>query len=221
MDTQANNTQGLTAPEPSPNGCQDGRRNNRGTVGNSGGKAGRSGPPGHTHNLKHGKHAYAFTAVGTLPKETPREIRSVVNSLNRLRTRLRKLVAPSGALTIGQDALISAVIRYELSARLAMNWLASEKLPFSERLAGLKQIEASSTARDKALRALRLDPSTVAKPDPLAGFYEARDRLAALSAQQTTPMHSRGDGTAGQAQTAAPAPDAADGQPSDSTGGAL
>jgi hypothetical protein len=79
------------------------------------------------------------------------------------RQSLEKAVAEvHGTVSLQHAAIIQTVIRHETVAQLAQRWLRLrfDALTDSDRLNFVRQIAASSDARDKAMRSLCLDNTT-------------------------------------------------------------
>lgn len=182
--TEAQPTNGH-APTPRKPGAQPGNLNAAGPT---------PAKVGNINALKSGK--YAFSTMGRAPKG----LRHQFASLNALRRRLTdEVIQRFGSISTCQEALISTAIRHEAAAILATRWMKAEgdKLPFGERLAALKQIEASSQSRDKALRALRLDPAQHAAGAAADPHAVIRAAAAALDATQERPPASVDPGANG------------------------
>lgn len=122
-------------------------------------------PRGNRNAFKHG--VYGFLALGRLPAGAS----YVARQLNELRRALTAAVeAAHGEVTLHKASLIQTVCRAEGRAVLLGRWLRDAgSLPLADRLALLHESAAAVEARDKAIRALKIDQASD-RPNPWAAL---------------------------------------------------
>lgn len=104
--------------------------------------------------MKHG--IYSFLAIG----RAPHGCQYVFRLIGQFKQALEFAVAAKhGEIGLYHAALIQTACRHEGRAQLLTRWLrkGEAELSYADRLSTLKEIGAASDARDKALKALRLD----------------------------------------------------------------
>lgn len=110
---------------------------------------------GNRASLTHGVHA--FLATGSLPKKASYIRRQLSQFKLALEAGVRE---KHSTISLYHAALIQSVIRHEARASLLQRWLRlGEGLSHADRVMTLKEIGNATDARDKALKALRLDDS--------------------------------------------------------------
>ncbi|HWB13415.1 MAG TPA: hypothetical protein VFE62_12300 [Gemmataceae bacterium] len=130
--------------------------------------------PGNTNGLRHGLRSGSVRlALGKLPREMVRIERAV----NQFRLLIEAAVVEAhGQISVYHAALIQSACRHETHSMMAKRWLRlqDECLDHNQRLAYSKAIADASTARDKCLEKLGLQPGGAgdAYDDYLAGRGE-------------------------------------------------
>lgn len=118
--------------------------------------------PGNTAAVGHGAprgNANAVTS-GLRASSLPRGAEYVEREIRRFRAVIRQeIIATHGRVSTYDEAVLQSATRHETRALLAARWLrkGGETIPLDQRLALLSTISAATEARDRCLRAIRLD----------------------------------------------------------------
>lgn len=124
-------------------------------------------PKGNRNRVTHGLRR-TFT-TGRLPRGSS----YIGGTLQALRREIETaLLARDGAIGIGAAAATQTACRHERTAQLAQKWLAENpEMPLELKLKFANQVAVSSEARDRALKALGLDPRPADRRSVAASLY--------------------------------------------------
>jgi hypothetical protein len=151
-----------------------------------------SAPRGNQNRTTHGMRSQSALTLAGLPTGCG----FIRRAVGVLRVQLEQAaIAIHGELSLSLDSLVNLACRHEVRSMLASKWLRDHgaKMSPTEKLAMAAAVTESGEARDRCIRALKLDNAPSTTDDPWAALHATPRATAAPLAVHAAESPSNGE----------------------------